>query len=141
MNVHFFLSKLGAEGVPSIYPRSPIVVEMMDGSVFAGQIEEHPIDHLPPAWINPQHQKLGDYSFYLRTTYGHRWTSFLRERKLPQNPTKPHLPLHIYIQTRRGSQISVKNLSLVDNRHRLDPSKELVYISMPDGSVYFGELD
>ena len=140
INVHSFLSKLGAEGAPTTYPLSPIIVEMMDGSVFAGDIEEHPSHYISPPWINPPHQELGNYKLFLRTPYGHRWTSSLREKRIPQNHTRPHIPFHIYIQSPSGKQNTAKNLRLFDNRRRLDPSKELVYLAMPDGSVYVGEF-
>ena len=115
---------------------------MMDGSIFAGGFQRLP-DDASPAWIIPPHRELGAYNVYVRKQYGlyHHWTSSLTERRLPQNPTKPHVPFHIYIQLRNGRQISAKNLQFVDNRHRrLDPSQEVIYLAMPDGSVFLGEL-
>ena len=116
---------------------------MMDGSVFAGQIEGYLINNTPPAWTMPPHQELGAYKIYVRSHYGHdhHWISTLIERRLPQNPTKPHVPFHIYIQFRNGRQVSAKNLQFIDHIHRPNPSKQIVYLSMPDGSVFCGELN
>ena len=142
-NFHFLLAKLGAGGVQHIYPTSHIVVEMMDGSVFAGEIAQHAEDHEIPAWINPPHHELGRYNVYIRTPYGIYWTAHLRERRLPQIPNKPHVPFHLYVQTRTNLinvQWSAKNLRIIDDRHRLDPSKEVAYLSMPEGNVYIADL-
>ena len=113
---------------------------MMDGSVLSGDLEEHEINREPPDWIKPPHQRLDAYSIYLRVSIRHHFTSFLRERRLPDNPTKPHIPFHIYIQSRRGKQATALNIRFVDNEHQIDLSKEQVYLAMPDGSVFVGDF-
>ena len=113
---------------------------MMDGSVLGGKLVQYQINHEPPYWIQPPHQEFGAYNIYLQTSIGEHYTSSLRERRLPYNLAKPHVPFHIYLHTQSGKHITAENIRFIDNNHRNDLSKDLVYLAMPDGSVFVGDF-
>ena len=133
MNLHFFLTKSDAGGFPNIYPRSPIVLELSNGLLLGGNYERHPADYFP-RWIIPPHHEIGQYKVFLHAPQ-YTWTSDLREQHI-NSDIGNGVPLHLYIKSSNGRQISAIHFHLVDILHDYNFVGLGVYVAMPDGSVY-----
>ena len=137
MNLHFFLTKLDAGGFPNIYPNKPVVVELSNGLILGGGLERCPLQYVP-SWITPPHEHIGQYIVYMRLI-SFSWTSNLMEKNTNSHSGNA-LPLHIYVHMPTGMLLSATHFQFVDTHHQYNFTGTDVYISMPDGSVYYSRF-
>ena len=133
MNLHFFLTNSDAGGFPNIYPRKPVVLELTNGILLAGDHQRQASDYVPD-WIVSPHVHIGQYKVYIHSPH-YTWISIVRERSVSTDIGNG-LPLHLYVKLPEGRQFSATHFHLVDTHHQYDLSGSAVYVAMPDGSVY-----
>ena len=156
INIYFFLTKLGSEGVVRRRGRHPteeviifshITVQMLDGSILHGYLHENG-DILPPDWIlSPRilasRDVINPFRAYVRKSDGTGFSTILHERDVlsHSHPQRPHMPVSSVIQFRNGA-CSRAVLSLFHNhnnsRIQFNNSGTSVFVGFPEGLVFTG---
>lgn len=155
MNIHFFLTKLGAAvrapgtrgnhvHPPGQIPQhdillySNVYIQLPSGQVFIGVLESYDRDLGQPSWVTSPHQQCNSpEKVYVRRPNGDRFVAGLEI--LPD--------LHIDNVQDYSSYIPIEiNVVLTSflwpvNRLRNFPGKTMIYVCMPDSNkTYMGVL-
>ena len=155
IKIYFLLTKLGSEGVNlrrmrhsiQVPPFSRISVQMLDGSVLYGFLEEYG-GALPPVWISlPRilgpRDVLNSIRAYVRMSDGTAMSAVLHDRDVlgHSRPPAPLFAVSSIVQLRNGTS-SRAVLRLLRNRNRapvqFSTSGTSVFVGFPDGLVFTG---
>ena len=155
INLYFLLTKLGTEGARQPLRLRPIVaspfsrisVQMLDGTVFHGHLEESRLS-LPPPWISSpgilnSRDILNPIRAYVRMPDGTGMIARLREEHVLDHFVHPAplIAVSSIIQLRNGtSSRAVLSLFRIRNnaRVRFSTSGTSVFVGFPEGLIFTG---
>lgn len=93
-NVHFFLTKVGASGFPTVR-RDTVEVKMGDNSTHQGSIKPMAFG-MARTWLNPERTaNITNYHAYIRLVTNHQYKSELIPlHVLPDHDPREHRPIY-----------------------------------------------